>query len=62
MSLIHLQVHNLREVSPVGLTFPSSKDHSKWAVSLDENNPWVCVGDINRQVKVIQLLVIMTIS
>ncbi|KHJ89008.1 hypothetical protein OESDEN_11184 [Oesophagostomum dentatum] len=29
--------------------YSSSKDHSKWGVSLDGNVPAVCIGDVNRQ-------------
>lgn len=29
--------------------FPTTDDHSKWAVS-DEESEWICVGDINRAV------------
>jgi len=30
-----------------GDTYNCEKDHSKWAISLSETNPWVFVGDIN---------------
>ncbi|KAG8179969.1 hypothetical protein JTE90_016302 [Oedothorax gibbosus] len=31
------------------ISFKSTEDHSKWAISLDyRKSPWVCVGDINR--------------
>ena len=28
--------------------FKTTKDHSKWAISLDKKKPFVCIGDINR--------------
>ena len=28
--------------------FKTTKDHSKWAISLDKKRPYVCIGDINR--------------
>jgi len=31
------------------VAFGETNDHSKWAISMDDTNPWVCVGDINHQ-------------
>ena len=28
--------------------FKTTRDHSKWAISLDRKRPYVCIGDINR--------------
>lgn len=39
-----------------GKTFKTTKDHSKWAVADDCGKvPWICIGDINRQVKTKQM-------
>ena len=46
------QVFNIQEITfndTETITFTTHKDHSKWAVSRPAGN-WVCVGDVNRQV------------
>jgi len=44
------QVNNIKEVQVTDeCTFTNSKDHSKWAVSVEKSSDWVCVGGINRQ-------------
>ncbi|KAL6728023.1 hypothetical protein Aduo_009836 [Ancylostoma duodenale] len=43
-------VYDVEEVNLLGEPFPSSKDHSKWGVSMNVDKPAVCIGDVNRQV------------
>lgn len=47
---IPYKVYNINNIQIPGtsITFPTSKDHSKWAVSKNGGN-WLCIGDINRQ-------------
>lgn len=46
---INTQVTDIRNIRfQNNLTFSSSSDHSKWAVA--ENEPFACIGDINRRV------------
>ncbi|XP_014224331.1 plancitoxin-1-like [Trichogramma pretiosum] len=46
------RVMNVQSISlpKAGVSFKSTHDHSKWAVSIDGKSArsWVCVGDINR--------------
>lgn len=44
-------VENVLNVTLGGLTWPETKDHSKWCVSYGGSsaNTWSCIGDINRQ-------------
>lgn len=37
--------------------FPTTDDHSKWAVS-DLSSDWICVGDINRAVSKFKYILI----
>lgn len=39
---------NVEDCTVGGLAFSYANDHSKYGVSLDSSEPWVCVGDINR--------------
>ena len=31
-----------------GVNFTTKHDHAKWAISMDEKRPYLCIGDINR--------------
>ncbi|KAJ1354078.1 Deoxyribonuclease II [Parelaphostrongylus tenuis] len=45
-------VYDVTQVQLPSATFRNSLDHSKWGVSMDESMPFVCIGDVNRQVSV----------
>jgi deoxyribonuclease-2 len=40
------------DLQPLGVPYAwqNAKDHAKWAMSLEDNDDWVCIADINRQV------------
>ncbi|VDM54602.1 unnamed protein product [Angiostrongylus costaricensis] len=42
-------VYDVTQVQLPSGSFSSSKDHSKWGVSMNESMPYSCIGDINRQ-------------
>uniref|UniRef100_A0A0R3PD91 Deoxyribonuclease-2-alpha n=1 Tax=Angiostrongylus costaricensis TaxID=334426 RepID=A0A0R3PD91_ANGCS len=48
-------VYDVTEVQLPSAKFSSSSDHSKWGVSMRESSPVVCIGDVNRQVKIVFL-------
>lgn len=42
------KVENVESISVDQFSFTTGEDHSKWAVASVADNPWVCIGDINR--------------
>lgn len=42
-----MRAHDQVEVS--GVTWTTTKDHSKWAVAYNGGVTYACIGDINRQ-------------
>ncbi|XP_070547212.1 plancitoxin-1-like [Ptychodera flava] len=43
------KIENIKNVSLPGVKFPSTLDHSKWAITYESAGGQVCMGDINRQ-------------
>lgn len=43
------KVYDIKSVKLSDKTYSSSKDHSKWGVSMSNKVPIVCIGDVNRQ-------------
>lgn len=48
---LYFRVQNIKKIKvpEIRYEFETLKDHSKWAISTDDSNEWICVGDINRQ-------------
>lgn len=42
------KVENIESLTLNQFPFITGEDHSKWAVSSSSDQPWICVGDINR--------------
>ncbi|VDD85199.1 unnamed protein product [Enterobius vermicularis] len=42
-------IYNIVSIKIANITFPTTKDHSKWAVADLIKCGYVCIGDINRQ-------------
>lgn len=42
------EVYNVKDISNDAGGWKPSCDHSKWCVLNNQNNHWVCIGDVNR--------------
>ncbi|KAL6735641.1 hypothetical protein Aduo_006059 [Ancylostoma duodenale] len=43
------KVYDITVVNTLNISYESSKDHSKWGVSMKDSVREVCIGDVNRQ-------------
>lgn len=41
--------YHTENIEKLAFNFTVHHDHSKWLVSDDDDDPWVCIGDMNRQ-------------
>ena len=41
--------YHTENIEKLSFNFTVHQDHSKWLVSTDANQPWTCIGDMNRQ-------------
>ena len=39
---------NIAQVAIGGIVWKETKDHSKWGVSMEQSQPWFCIGGMNR--------------
>ncbi len=45
-------VHNILLKNLDQEPFSTHSDHSKWAVGTNASHPWICIGDLNRMVRI----------
>jgi len=41
--------YHTENIEKLSFNFTVHQDHSKWLVSTDDDQPWTCIGDMNRQ-------------
>lgn len=48
-SVYNVKYINMPSENQIKMSFKETRDHSKWAITYQSENKWVCIGDINRQ-------------